>query len=68
MLRYEYEQTMWQEYTATVLWSLGKMLAREDYPLPSYDDFMHPKPKDRRTTEQIVSGLTAKLLAGGESA
>jgi len=67
MLHYMEDQYMWQEYTATVLWSIGKVLSR-DYPIPSYDDFKHPKPVDKRTTKDIVDGLIDKLSKGGEIA
>lgn len=52
------------EYIATVLWSLGRMVGGSDYDLPSYDDYIHPKPKDERTSQDIVSGLINKLEKG----
>jgi len=55
----------YEEYTATILWSIGRMIGGKEYPMPSYNDFLHPKPVDNRTTDDIVNGLINKLQQGG---
>ena len=52
------------EYIATILWSIGRIVGGETYPMPTYGDFIRPKPNDNRNTEQIVSGLIDKLGKG----
>ena len=64
-MRASFEQSRDTEYIATILWSIGRLLGGDDYPMPSYDDFRHPKPVDIRTKEQIVDNLINKLLQGG---
>lgn len=64
MLHAQDVQSLQTEYIATVLWSIGRLIGGEDYPLPTYDDTMHPKPQDKRTTEAIVGGLVQKLQKG----
>ena len=68
MLQEEEHQEAWKEYTATILWSIGKMIGRDEYPMPSYEEFMHPTATDTRTGQDIIGGLVDKLLdKGGES-
>lgn len=64
MLRAENERRTDVEYIATVLWSIGRIVGGAEYPMPSYDDFKHPKPQDNRTKEQIVENLITKLKGG----
>ncbi len=52
------------EYMATALWSIGRMLGGDQYNLPLYDDFIHPRPTDDRTSHDIVNGLIDKLGKG----
>lgn len=68
MLKEEQHQEAWQEYTATMLWSIGKMFGKDEFPMPSYEEFLHPTVKDTRTGQDIVGGLVNKLQGkGGES-
>ena len=55
------------EYIATILWSIGRMVGGDNYPMPTYDEYNHPQPVDVRGTEQIVGGLISKLTGGGAS-
>ena len=64
MLNYQQRQYRWQEYCATILWSIGKMLSK-DYPFPAYGDFINPRPADNRSAQEIVGGLIVKLSAEG---
>lgn len=67
MLRYEMDQSRDTEYIATILWSIGRLIGGQDYPMPSYEDYMHQKPADNRTKQEIVDSLINKLLPeGGE--
>lgn len=66
MLRADDRRAMDTEYIATVLWSIGRILGGDDYSIPTYDEVMHPQAQDTRTAQQIVDGLRAKLLEGGE--
>ena len=61
MLKEETNQAMWQEYVATVLYSIGRMIGGESYPIMTYNELMHPQPKDERTGGEIISGLIDKL-------
>lgn len=65
MLRERKRQSDYGEYVATILWSIGRLLGGEEYPMPSYSDFVHPAQKDTRTACQIIGGLIEKLNAGG---
>lgn len=53
------------EYIATILWSIGRMIGGDNYPMPTYDEYNNPQPVDIRTSEQIVNGLVQKLQEGG---
>lgn len=64
MMTYEDRKTATNEYMATVLWSIGRMLGGDGYSLPTYDQFLHPKQEDNRTKDQIVNGLIEKLRKG----
>lgn len=66
MYRVEQDKQRDTEYIATVLWSIGKLLGGNDYPMPEYSEFVNPKPADNRTTEQITAGLIEKLQGKGE--
>ena len=66
MLRYEMERTRDTEYIATILWSIGRLVGGNDYPMPSYEDVKHPKPNDIRTKKEIVNSLIDKLKGGDQ--
>lgn len=57
---------LWREYTATVLYSIGRGLIGEDYPLPAYSDIAHPDmvQNDTQTGADIIERLKKRL--GGE--
>lgn len=61
MLKYQQQEAKWKEYCATVLWSVGKMLCSEEYPIPAYSDYINPKPVDKRTSKDIVNSLIDRL-------
>ena len=56
-------------YLAGVMWSLGKMLGGDNYPIPPYTEVFHKdehvKKADKRGTTQIVNDLVSKLKGGG---
>lgn len=64
MLRYEMDHSRDTEYIATILWSIGRLVGGNDYPMPSYEDVKHPKPSDNRTKDEIVNNLITKLKGG----
>ena len=61
MMRYEAERQRDTEYMATILWTIGRMLGGEEYPMLSYGDMVHPQPKDTRNAEEIVGGILSRL-------
>ena len=61
VLKADNEQRMWQEYVATVLYSVGRMIGGDNYPIMTFAELMHPQPKDERTGGEIISGLIDKL-------
>lgn len=65
MFKLEQERRRDTEYMATILWSIGRILGSEDYPLPNYHDFINPKMEDRRDGQTIVNSLIEKLREGG---
>ena len=66
-MREESRNDIKTEYFATVLWSIGRLVGGEEYPIPTWDEMLHPKPKDTRSTAAIVGGLIQKLgLKPGE--
>lgn len=64
MLRYEQEREKDTEYIATILWSIGRLVGGNDYPMPSYEEVKRPKKNDIRTKKEIVSDLITKLKGG----
>lgn len=69
MLQDEETETKRKEYVATVLWSIGRIAGGENYPIPEYSEFMHPKPVDRRSEKEIRQSLINRLTGkGGENA
>jgi len=60
-LKDEEEQRKKENYFASILWSIGKMIGGENYPFPVYDDYMHGIKQDNRSSEDIISGLIDKL-------
>lgn len=66
MLRWHETRRHDVEYMATILWSIGRLIGGSEYPMPSYDDFIHPKPVDSRNTGQIITGLIERLQQGGD--
>ena len=65
MVRLDNENRADTEYIATVLWSIGRMLGREEYTIPAYHDYKHPVPQDNRSAQAIMNGLQEKLRKGG---
>ena len=68
MLQAEEDENKHKEYIATVLWSIGRIVGGENYPIPSYSDYIDPKPVDNRSSQEIRNGLIAKLEGKGENA
>ena len=66
MMRERKRRMDYEEYTATILWSIGRVLGGEQYPMPSYHDFTHPEQVDTRAGKEIIDGLISKLRAGGD--
>lgn len=66
MMKEKEEEEKWREYCATAIWSVGRLLGGEGYPIPAYSDFIDPKPQDMRSSEAIVTNLVDKLMKGGE--
>lgn len=65
MLQAEEEENKHKEYIATVLWSIGRIVGGENYPIPNYSDYIDPKPIDNRSSEEIRNGLIDKLERKG---
>lgn len=68
MLECQSREWMWREYMATATYAVGAVISRtlgNEYPIPTWSEIVRPKPKDKRTTEDIVSGLIEKLQKGG---
>lgn len=64
MFTEQLSQDRWREYCATVMWSIGRLLGGEEYPIPAYSEYLNPKVQDNRTGAQIISGLREKLKQG----
>ena len=63
-------QEVWQEYTAAVLHSIGKItagLGGAEYPMPSYIELVHPEmiSTDDRSGTEIVEGIMNRLRGEG---
>lgn len=67
MLRERANQQKREEYLATILWSIGRMVGGDNYPFPVYSEYMNPTPADVRTGEEIKNSLIEKLKEGGGS-
>lgn len=69
MLKAQDVQEAKTAYLAGVMWSLGKMLGGDNYPIPPYTEVFHKeehmKKNDRRGTKQIVNDLVNRLKGGG---
>lgn len=64
MLYDDSRNILYQDYSATCLNMIGKMLARESWELPSFMEMAYPekvKPNDFRTSGEIVRDLLEKL-------
>ena len=52
----------WQDYSASALWMLGRIVGGEIWSLQSYIEFAYPeKVTDNRTTAQIKEYILGRL-------
>ena len=56
-------ETLWQSYTGTVLWMIGKVLARDSWTVPSYVELAYPGEikVDTRSADQIKADILQRL-------
>lgn len=54
---------MARDYTATVLWGIGKLLGRDGWAMKSYIEMAYPEVEDKRSAEQIKKDLLKRLTA-----
>jgi len=67
VLREERERQKRQDYIATVLWSIGRLVGGDGYPMPEFSEYMEQRKKDIRSAETIVTGLIERLAERGET-
>lgn len=63
MLEDDSRQINYQDYTATSLGMIGKMLGQDKWTLPSFVEMMYPEKakKDMRTGKEIVNDILERL-------
>lgn len=59
----EEREILARDYTATVLWGLGKLLGRDGWTMSSYIEMAYPEIEDKRSAEQIKRDLVKRLMS-----
>lgn len=59
----EGREALARDYTATVLWGIGKILGRDGWAMKSYIEMAYPEVEDKRSAEQIKKDLLKRLTA-----
>lgn len=61
LLRQQQRQADWRDYTAEVMWSIGRRMYKE-YPLPSWLEMTADKPQqDERSGREIFNEVRTNL-------
>lgn len=61
-MQVEFDRRNWRDYTAQILWSVGKLIS-EEYPFPSWTE-LHEEKQDDPTGDDIYNTLISRWGGG----